>query len=80
MYAVELDCLQEARENQQVNPIITECLREFLSKSANFIPIGDIHAFITSTLLMDAYPPEIHSELFYYYFHNLYDLFPESLT
>ena len=69
-YAVELDCLREARENQQVKPRMTECLREFLSQSANFVPVDDIHAFIASALLMDAYPPEMHGELFCSYFHN----------
>ena len=78
-YTIKIDCLREAREHQQVNPIITECLREFLSQSANIVPIDNIHAFIASTLLMDTYPPEIHSKLFYCYFHHVY-LFLEFLT
>ncbi|KAJ5142514.1 uncharacterized protein N7515_001301 [Penicillium bovifimosum] len=59
--ATVLDCLEVARENQRLNNITTECLVEFISQASNRPSSKDeIHVFIASALLMNAYPPGMH--------------------
>jgi hypothetical protein len=57
---VTLDCLSVARENHPVDPKMVDCQREFLDRSRNNIADGEIQGFIASSLLMDAYPPDMH--------------------
>lgn len=60
---VDLDCLQIARGNFPENIGLSNCLLEFkkiMEKSR--CPDSEIHRFIASALLMNAYPPEMHSK------------------
>ena len=58
-----IDCLQIAREKLPVDPSLGHRLAEFLAHASRAgCPPHDIHISIASALLMDAYPPGMHSE------------------
>lgn len=58
-----IDCLQIAREKLPVDLSLGHRLAEFLASAARAgCPPHDIHTVVASALLMDAYPPGMHSE------------------
>lgn len=59
----DIDCLQIARGNFPDTTALSNCLMEFKKKMGiSHCPEYEIHRFIASALLMDAYPPEMHSK------------------
>jgi hypothetical protein len=59
-----IDCLQIAREKLPVDPSLGHRLAEFLAHASRAgCPPHDIHTVIASALLIDAYPPGMHSKL-----------------
>jgi hypothetical protein len=61
--ARRIDCLRHARENLPVSATFTTGLTELLKQaSEGDWPVSDIHAFVASAFLMDAYPPGMHSK------------------
>ncbi|KAJ5160980.1 uncharacterized protein N7482_007984 [Penicillium canariense] len=59
---LDLDCLQIARGNFPKNIALSNCLVEFKKKmGTSRCPDSELHRFIASALLMDAYPPEMHT-------------------
>jgi hypothetical protein len=59
-----IDCLQIAREKLPVDPSLGHRLAEFLAYASRAgCPPHDIHTVIASALLIDAYPPGMHSKL-----------------
>ncbi|KAF7589431.1 hypothetical protein BBP40_004301 [Aspergillus hancockii] len=57
-----IDCLHIAREILPVSELWKGCLSEFLEQSYRAgCSTEDIHRFVASALLMDAYPPGMHS-------------------
>lgn len=60
---VDLDCLQIARGNFPENCGLSNCLVEFKKIMDRLrCPDSETHQFIASALLMNAYPPEMHSK------------------
>lgn len=60
-YSDGLDCLLFARKYFPPKTAIVDCLTEYLSQARYFsCPPSEIHSFVASALLMDAYPPEMH--------------------
>jgi hypothetical protein len=60
---VDLDCLQIARGNFPENSGLSNCLVEFKKiMDRSGCPDSETHRFIASALLMNAYPPEMHSK------------------
>lgn len=58
-----IDCLQIAREKLPVDPSLGHRLAEFLAHASRAnCPPHEVHIVIASALLMDAYPPGMHSE------------------
>ncbi|KAJ5640332.1 uncharacterized protein N7484_008194 [Penicillium longicatenatum] len=65
-----LDCLGVARENDELNSVKTDHIVSFLQETSDSeCDKNDIHAFIASALLMNAYPPNMHP----YVFSELYE-------
>ncbi|KAJ6033832.1 hypothetical protein N7444_011603 [Penicillium canescens] len=60
-YHGDLDCLLAARKNFPPTAAIVDCLNEFFSQAREIsCPPSEVHSFVASALLMDAYPPEMH--------------------
>lgn len=60
---VRIDSLQIARERLPVNTSFSDCLAEFLEQfSKAGCSADEIHSFVASAILMDAYPPGMHRE------------------
>lgn len=58
-----IDCLQIARERLPVKASFKDCLVEFLEHSSKAgCSADEIHSFVASAILMDAYPPGMHRE------------------
>jgi hypothetical protein len=59
--ADHINCLRPARERLPVSTTFTTGLSELLNQaSKDEWPASDLHAFVASALLMDAYPPGMH--------------------
>lgn len=56
-----LDCLEVARESQKLNLVSVDHLVRFLGQANDLgCSTQDVHSFIASALLMNAYPPGMH--------------------
>jgi hypothetical protein len=59
--ASRIGCLRHARERLPVRATFITGFTEFLKQaSKDAWPASDIHVFVASALLMDAYPPGMH--------------------
>lgn len=58
-----VDCLQVARERLPVNPSFQSHLVNYLEQSSKAgCSTDEVYTFVASAILMDAYPPGMHSE------------------
>ena len=60
---MKFDCIRAARGNNIVDDAVSDHISEFLRQSDRAgLSDEEVHSFIGSALLMDAYPPQMHSK------------------